>query len=538
MKTKLFFVILTLASYLFTGCVKDEVFVGDTNTDSDVALVINEVMSNQGDPNPDWIEIYNPSNSEIDMSGFGVYDKPDAIYKFAAGTMIAAKGYVVIVCDKILATSDPATYANFGISSGGETVFLVDTAAAVVDEVAVPAMPLGISYARIPDGGDVFENANGTKGTTNSNTNEPPVIEADTLVTGMINDNERFQYDVVVKDASGIASVKLWLQTATETFYFDMVPMGAGNYRLLLPLMEQGVILYYIEATDATGMKSTFKPENAAAFSLTVIDGLAVFKSVELSNENPAALEDITVTVDVMDVSGITGVKLYYLVNSEIADDKVSIDLTLNTGVWTCVIPGQNNDDVIRYYLRATDGKGLKSYYPFEEKDATGAIIGDFDHDDAATWPQITVAPFVLQLVLNEICGKQSVDDDWVEIYNTTDGEIDLNGFTIVKTDDAGVESVIYIAAVETKIASHDYFVITTIPVAGEAVLTGGISNTKNVKLELKNAANVVQSTFEKSDATTNLTGGHPTDGSYARIPNGTGDWTIQTAYTKKAANN
>jgi hypothetical protein len=538
MKTKLFLVILTLASYLITGCVKDEVFVGDTNTDSDIALVINEVMSNQGDSNPDWIEIFNPSESEIDMSGFGVYDKPDAIYKFAAGTKIAAKGYVVIICDKVLATSDSATYANFGISSEGETIFLVDTAAAIVDEVNVPAMPLGISYARIPDGGDVFENANGTKGAPNSNTNEPPVIEADTLVTGMINDNERFQYDIIVKDASGIASVKLWLQTATETFYFDMAPMGAGSYRLLLPLMEQGVILYYIEAVDVTGLKTFFKPEKAAAFSLTVIDGLAVFKSVKLSTENPAAFEDIIITVDAADASGVAGVKLYYLVNSEVEGDKVSVELTYSNGVWSDTIPGQDNDAVIRYYLRATDNTGLNSYYPLEEKDGSGAIIGDFNHDDAATWPQITVAPFVMQLVLNEICGKQTVDDDWIEIYNTTDGEIDLNGYTIVKTDDAGAESVIYTATVETKIASHGYFVITTLPVAGETVLTGGISNTKNLKLELKNSANVVQSTFEKSDATTSLTGGHPTDGSYARIPNGTGDWTIQTVYTKGAANN
>jgi len=535
MKTKLFLAVLSISAILFSSCVKDEIYTDDTIV-SDATLVINEVASNNGDPNPDWIEIYNPSDVEVDVSGFGVYDKVDARYEFAPGTKIAAKGYLVIVCDKTLAVADPATYANFGISSGGESVFLDDASFAVIDQVDVPAMALGISYARIPDGGDVFQNSNPTKGAANSNTNESPVIEADTIVTGMVNDNVRYQYDIVVKDASGVSSVKLWMQTPSETFYFDMVPMGAGNYRLLLPLLTKGdVVAYYIEAVDETGLKTRFKPEDAETFSFTVDDGLAIFNSVELSNSNPAALEDITVTVDAYDQSGVSAVRLYYTINSEDAASKVQVDLTLAGGVWTGTIPGQIDGAIIRYYIRATDNASVKSYYPFEVLDATGAVIGDFNHDLGSTWPQINVAPFVVELILNEICGKQTVDDDWVEIYNPTDAEIDLNGYTIVKTDELGAVSTIFTETVQNKIASHAYYVIKTIQVASEATLTGGISNTKSVKLELVNAASEVKSTFEKTS--TNLIGGHLIDGSYARIPNATGDWAIVFPYTKGVAN-
>jgi len=436
MKNILLIGALFIAGAFITSCVEDEVFQAEEIIDSDVTLVINEVASNLGDPNPDWMEIYNPSDAEVDMSGFGVYDKPDAKFTFPSGTTIAAKGYLVIVCDKDLATSDPATYANFGISSGGETVYLVDATDAVIDEVDVPAMDLGLSYARIPDGGDVFENANPTKGAANSNTNEAPVITADVITTGMVNDNIRFEYDIIVTDASGIRSVKLWLQSSTETYFLDFAPLGGGEYRILLPLLtKEEEILYYIEATDETGLKTTFKPEGNDAYGFTVVDGLAIFNSVELSNDNPAPLEDIIVTVDVYDLSGIDAVRLYYLVDDVNADNKINIDMTFDGTAWTCTIPGQNDESVIRYYIRATDNAGEKSYYPFEEVDEEGNVIGDFDHDDGTTWPQITVAPLTIlnQLVINEIYGAGS--PDFIELYNGTSAAIDLGGYKLHDSD-------------------------------------------------------------------------------------------------------
>lgn len=456
MKTKGFIAILSMAGIVMTSCVKDDIYVDNSGPSSDVKLVINEVASNMGDPNPDWMEIYNPSDAEIDMSGFGVYDKPDAIYKFAEGTKIAAKGYIVIICDKTLAASDPATYANFGISSSGETVYLVDAEEAIIDQVDVPAMDVGISYARIPDGEGTFENANPTPGEPNSNTNEAPVIEADTIVTGMVNDNVRFQYDVVVKDASGVADVKMWMQTPSETYYFTMAPLGGGTYRVLLPYLDKGdEIQYYLEATDETGLKTTFKPEDDDAFKFTVEDGLAIFNSVEFSNSNPSPYEDITVTVDAYDKSGVAAVRLYYLVNDEDANNKVDIDLTFDGTVWTGTIPGQADESVIRYYLRATDNSSVKSYYPVEEVD------GSFDHDDATTWPQITVAPLVIlsQLVINEI-EADGDPYDYIELYNGTNANIDISGYKVYDSGDPSV--VAYIIPNGTTIIAGGFYVIET----------------------------------------------------------------------------
>ncbi len=525
MKTKLLYTLLSLGLLLPFSCVEDELFEDNTGPVSEIELVINEVASNNGDPIPDWIEIYNPSASAIDMSGFGVYDKPSAIYKFPNGTTIPAHGYLVITCDKNLAAAEPATYADFGISSGGETVFLVDAAEVVVDEVAVPAMDLGLSYARIPDGGETFSMANPTKGAANSNTNEPPVIEAATLVTGMVNDNARYQYDVVVRDASGVSSVKLWLKTEDEVYYLDMVPMGGGEYRLLLPLLSTGNIAYYIEAEDETGLKTKFRPEGEDAFKLAVVDGLAIFQSVELSNNNPADAEAIIVTVEAYDKSGISGVRLYYLVNSEDAGAKKNIDLTYVNGVWTDTIPGQAEGSVIRYYLRATDNAALKSYYPVEELDGEGKVIGDFDHDDASTWPQISVAPLAMlnQLVINEINASGS-PYDYIELYNATSAAIDISGY---KVYDSGGLAVAYIIPASTTIAAGGFYLIET--GSGAPQGTFGISGSGE-DITLANASDVVVDQLVKAS--------WPGTPLVYRKKDGAELWVTGTVTTPNATNN
>ena len=534
MKTKIFLSVLSATLILLSGCVKDEMYVNKTTTGSDVKLVINEVASNNGDPNPDWIEIYNPGSTEVDISGFGVYDKPDAIYKFAAGTKIPAKGYFVVLCDKILATAEPAKYANFGISSGGESVFLVDDKAAVIDQVDVPAMPLGISYARIPDGGDIFANANPTKGAANSNTNEPPVIVAQ-LITG-IDDNNYFDYTVTASDAGGIRDVKIYTENGTDIRISEMAPAGGGLYKYRFPVMTGGaVVKYYVVATDITDKKTYFPataPTTPASF--TVANGAPLFNAVTPSTLSPSDGEAIDFTVNVSDKTGVKEVRLYYVLNDALAATKATVTLTTTDNLtFTGTIPGQANLTKIRYYLRAEDKAAAKAYSPTEVV-VDGVVTSPFNHDVASTWPVITVAPLpnYAALVLNEVCGLQDPDDDWVEIYNSSDAEVDMSNVKLVK-DGAGS---IYTAPVGTKIAAKSYLVVTSKVVAPVVGLTAGISNTKNVKLELTSPQNVVLSSLDKTSV--NLVGGHALNGSYARSPNATGDWVITTAFTKGTANN
>lgn len=460
MKTKLFLSVLSATLIFLSGCVKDDMYVNDITPGSDIKLVINEVASNNGDPNPDWMEIYNPGTAEIDISGFGVYDKPAAIYTIPAGTKIAAKGYYVIVCDVALAASDPTQYAAFGISSGGESVFLVDATKAIIDQVDVPAMPVGVSYARIPNGGEVFANANPTKGAENSNTNEPPLLIASLIEN--INDNGSFDYMVTASDADGIRDVKIYTEIGTDAKITEMAPTGGGLYKYRFPVIDAGTtVKYYVVATDETGKKTYFPttaPTTNASF--LVANGTPKFVSVVLSNENPSDGEAINFTVKAYDKSGVKEVRLYYVLNDALADTKVVVTLSTTDNVtFTGTIPGQADLTKISYYLRAEDNSALRTYFP-EETVVDGVVTSAFNHDVASTWPFITVAPLVPlnQLVINEI-NASGVPWDFVELYNSTDATIDISGFKIY---DSGGLGVAYIIPAGTSIASHGFWVMET----------------------------------------------------------------------------
>ena len=530
-RIKIFVALLIFSAFLFQSCVKDELFV-DTNVDSDVVLVINEVNSNAGDPNPDWIEIYNPGSEAVDISGFGVYDKPAALFTFPAGTIVPAGGYFAVVCDVALAGGNPTNIGAFGISSGGESVFLVDAAGAVIDEVAVPAMPLGVTYARIPDGGTVWSNANATKAAANSNTNEAPAIIA-TLIPAL-DDNNYFDLVVTASDAGGVRDVKLYLDIAGDVRIVEMAPSTSGTYKYRISAMTLGTAFkYYVVATDETGKKSYF-PATAPATpaSLTVQNGAPAFKTVTLSNQNPANAEDVNFTVSITDKTGVKEVRLYYVIGDALAATKTTIILTYDNGNWVGTIPGQADGTKVRYYLRAEDLGGLKTYYPLETV-VDGVVTSPFNHDLASTWPEFNVAPAPNwgALVLNEVCGLY--DDgagntkDWVEFYNTSNEEVDIAGVYLVKDAAATV----FTFPAGTKIAANSYIIVEQTT----GGLTAGISNTKAVKLELYNPRGVALNYLEKTADNLGGASGHASNQSYAR--NAAGGWVVSPAHTRGAAN-
>ena len=132
-----------------------------------VAVVINEVLaSNQlfADPEgelDDWLELYNPGGTAVDVGGLYLTDDPSAPPKWqipagrAAETTIGPQGYLLIWADKD--TADPGLHAGFGLDAGGEELALLDAdGATVIDSVSFGAQRAGVSYGRFPDGADTW----------------------------------------------------------------------------------------------------------------------------------------------------------------------------------------------------------------------------------------------------------------------------------------------------------------------------------------------------------------------------------------------
>ena len=120
-------------------------------------IVINEVVaSNRTCPAPngaylDYIEVRNLSDSPVDISGYMLSDKPDAIgYTFPQGTVLAPGGYAVCWCDK---NAQSPSYGSFGISNDGtDSVYLYNNANVVVDQLDVPILSANVPYIREQSG--------------------------------------------------------------------------------------------------------------------------------------------------------------------------------------------------------------------------------------------------------------------------------------------------------------------------------------------------------------------------------------------------
>jgi len=357
-----------------TSCLKDEDLIKPEVPEEGFSpVVMNEVMST-GDP--DWIEFYNSSDEDVDMTGFTVSDS-GADYVFESGTSISAKGYLVVLCDKTnTVDADGTIHTNFKISSGGETLMLKDAASKLIDEVDVPAMDEGLTWGRLVDAGDEWGNMNPTPGAPNSNENNPPIIIAEDLT--------EFDdvYSVTASDADGIASVKLIMYTNSKVHTLDMALLD-GEYKVSPVKFEVGTMVsYYVVATDVTG-KTSYFPETAPDEnnSYYVTGGIPLFVDVTIDGVVPGYTEDLVFNIDVVDFYGVDEVKLYYILPGQTEADKESIavkDVNAD-GIYQITIPKADiAGQQIRYYIRAESVKGEKSYYP----------VG-VDKDDETTWPVV-----------------------------------------------------------------------------------------------------------------------------------------------------
>jgi hypothetical protein len=139
-------------------------------TNNEPLIVMNEIFSRGVAGNLDWIEIYNGASTQIDVSGYKIYDvggqggtKPKKA--LPSGTIIPSKGFYVVIVD----TATSASIADgFGLSSGGETVWLENAGGFIIDSVVIPALGVDTSWARKPDGSVTFVKLSPvTRGVTN-----------------------------------------------------------------------------------------------------------------------------------------------------------------------------------------------------------------------------------------------------------------------------------------------------------------------------------------------------------------------------------
>lgn len=137
-------------------------------------IALNELTSQGADVGPyaglgDAIELYNPGNAAVDMSGWQLSDDPafpaDKTWVFPDGSTLAPAEYLVLTAfDDVEMTGQ----FPFGLSSTNEeTLTLADKDGNQIDQIVFSGTQAVVSYCRLPDGNGAWQHCDSTLGGAN-----------------------------------------------------------------------------------------------------------------------------------------------------------------------------------------------------------------------------------------------------------------------------------------------------------------------------------------------------------------------------------
>ena len=144
---------------IFTLCAS--VLTRKTVTGSRV--YISEIMTSNSSSVPapdgefyDWIELCNPTDEAVDVSGFGFgLDSAAAVWTIPSGTVIPAKGYALVFCAGRAGDSGRVgeVYATFRLSKkGGEELTLLASSGKTIDALKTETLDRGKTMYRVKEG--------------------------------------------------------------------------------------------------------------------------------------------------------------------------------------------------------------------------------------------------------------------------------------------------------------------------------------------------------------------------------------------------
>ena len=236
------------------------------------------------------------------------------------------------------------------------------------------------------------------------------------------------------------------------------------------------------------------------------------------------AHESALVQASVTSTTGISKVNLYYATGvvgnftvTSMYDDGTHGDAASGDGIYGAQIPGYDAGTFVRYYIEAVSANAAlsASYLP------TGA-----EHDIFVY--TVTQLPVSNGVVINEILASNNAGatdeagdyEDWIELYNTNDFEVDLSGFYL--SDDIAAPDKWQLPA-GTILPADSYLIIWADDEAAEGAFHAGF------KLSGSGETLVFSdNTLTPLDQV--VFGQQTTDLGYARYPNGTGEFRIQKA--------
>lgn len=121
------------------------------------SIILNEIISSNESINTDddgdysdWIELYNASDTTVNLSGYGLSDDSNNLYKWILPNINLQAGGYLLVWSSSKNRNNPFAplHTNFSISSGGEKITLINPEGNLIDEAPPVPIPTNFSYGR------------------------------------------------------------------------------------------------------------------------------------------------------------------------------------------------------------------------------------------------------------------------------------------------------------------------------------------------------------------------------------------------------
>ncbi len=253
---------------VLAACSKDDAEppVEDTKP---TTIVFNEISSTG---NPDWIELYNYGEEDVDIEGFVVFDKEESKYTLPSGHKIGPGNFLILNCD------DQGVGLNlpFKLTSQGEVITLQSPGGKTLDKVTFPPMDNGQTYARFPDGEGAWEVTGFATKAASNGTGAVSYFKSYSYTPEIPLVGDDIQMLLEISDATNVASIQL-LYAIDDGSYstLDMTSSDNINYSATVPaLSTDGELYYYFKLTD-TGGNTVLLPDDALEdpYDMTLTSG-------------------------------------------------------------------------------------------------------------------------------------------------------------------------------------------------------------------------------------------------------------------------
>ena len=333
-------------------------------------IIVNEVLTHTDPPSSDSIELFNPTDAAVDVSGWYLSDSSGDYLKFEIpdGTVIEPGDYVVFNESDFNASGgvDPK---DFALSSAeGDDVWLMEADGAgnlvrFADHVEFPAAYNGEAFGRWPNAtGDLYPMVSQTLGSENSGPRVGPTIISEVNYNpGSMDNNAELEFIEIHNTSDGTVDMSGWRLRGEVDFDFTAGSMlGSG----------QTVIVVGFDPSDATKL---------AAFR-------DYYDDQTLSPVGPWGDEGVAQKLD----NGGARITLYS------TDDPPAEDPTT---IPYCIEDQVNYDDVSPW-PESADGSG----------DSLQRVAADVWGDDPASWLGAAPTPGVVDFSSTVVTGDLNGD--------------------------------------------------------------------------------------------------------------------------------